>query len=141
MFTYDSCLFPTVGDSGYALEPWLITPVPGNPPARTHEGRYNAEHTKMRSVVERTIGILKSRFRCLHRYRTLMYNPIRSSNIVTACAILHNVCLYCGIREPDSDDHDSDGEDDTEEPWQPQRALYVRGAALRNGIISQLGTL
>ncbi|KAH7977772.1 hypothetical protein HPB49_003522 [Dermacentor silvarum] len=54
-----------LGDSGYPLEPCLLTPVPGHPPAHIAQGRYNTAHTSMRSVVERCIGLLKSRFRCL----------------------------------------------------------------------------
>ncbi|KAH7950532.1 hypothetical protein HPB49_025508 [Dermacentor silvarum] len=82
-----------LGDSGYPLEPWLLTPVPGHPPAHTAEGRYNTAHASMRSVVERCIRLLKSRFRCLQRYRALHYEPDRAANIVAACAVLHNLCL------------------------------------------------
>ncbi|CAN7942150.1 unnamed protein product, partial [Ixodes hexagonus] len=83
----------TWSDSGYPLEPWLLTPVPGNHATGTDEARFNQAHRSTRSVVERCIGILKNRFRCLQSYRALHYDPIRSCNIVTACAILHNVCL------------------------------------------------
>ncbi|XP_072141013.1 putative nuclease HARBI1 [Dermacentor andersoni] len=41
-----------LGDSGYPLEPWLLTPVPGHPPVHTAEGQYNTAHAAMRSVVE-----------------------------------------------------------------------------------------
>ncbi|XP_037560827.2 putative nuclease HARBI1 [Dermacentor silvarum] len=58
-----------VSDSGYLLEPWLLTPVPGHPPTYIAEGRYNTAHASMRSVVERCIGLLKSRFHCLQSIR------------------------------------------------------------------------
>ncbi|XP_070387647.1 putative nuclease HARBI1 [Dermacentor albipictus] len=61
-----------LGDSGYPLEPWILTPVPGHPATDTPEGRYNRAHASMRNVVETCIGLLKSRFRCLQRYRTLL---------------------------------------------------------------------
>ncbi|XP_050022702.1 putative nuclease HARBI1 [Dermacentor andersoni] len=49
-----------LGDSGYPLEPWLLTPVPGHPGIDTPEGRYNQAHASMRNVVERGIGVLKA---------------------------------------------------------------------------------
>ncbi|XP_037577070.1 putative nuclease HARBI1 [Dermacentor silvarum] len=62
-----------IGDSGYSLHPWLLTPVPGHPPTQTAEGKYNTAHATLRSVVERCIGLLVSHFRCLKQYRTLLY--------------------------------------------------------------------
>ncbi|KAK8764466.1 hypothetical protein V5799_032925 [Amblyomma americanum] len=64
-----------LGDSGYLLELWLLTTVSGHPGANTAEGKCNATHDSMRCVVERSIGVLKIRFRCLQRYRTLHYEP------------------------------------------------------------------
>ncbi|KAH7977963.1 hypothetical protein HPB49_004097 [Dermacentor silvarum] len=77
------------GDSGYPFDPWLLSPVPGHPPMQTAEGKYNTAHATLRSIVERCIGLLMSRFRCLQRYRTLLYEPERAANIVAACAVLH----------------------------------------------------
>jgi len=51
-----------IGDSGYALRPWLMTPL-NNPDPNTPEGRYNEWFTKTRSLIERTNGLLKMRFR------------------------------------------------------------------------------
>ncbi|KAH7980386.1 hypothetical protein HPB49_015464 [Dermacentor silvarum] len=76
-----------IGDSGYPLDPWLLTPVPGHPPMQTAEGKYNTAHATLRSVVERCIGLLMSRFRCLQRYLTVLYEPERAANIVAACAV------------------------------------------------------
>ncbi|XP_070395530.1 putative nuclease HARBI1 [Dermacentor albipictus] len=98
-------------DSGYPLEPWLLTPVPGHPPVQTAEGQYNTAHATMRSVVERCIGFLKTRFCGLQRNRTLLYDPERAANIVAACAVLHNLRLSEGDIESggDSDDDSSNG--------------------------------
>lgn len=54
---------------------------------------YNAAHSKGRCVIERVNGILKSRFRCLLRHRTLHYAPEMAGLIINACAILHNMCI------------------------------------------------
>ncbi|KAH7977806.1 hypothetical protein HPB49_003681 [Dermacentor silvarum] len=78
-----------IGDSGYPLDPWLLTPVPGHSPMQTAEGEYNTAHATLRSVVKRCNGLLMSRFCCLQRYRTLLYEPERAANIVAVCAVLH----------------------------------------------------
>lgn len=54
-----------LGDSGYPLRTWLMTPYLN--PANRHQERYNAAHIKTRNVVERCIGVLKKRWACLHR--------------------------------------------------------------------------
>ncbi|KAM7309079.1 putative nuclease HARBI1 isoform X2 [Ixodes scapularis] len=36
-----------LGDSGYPLEPWLITPVPGNHATSTACGRFNKAHSSI----------------------------------------------------------------------------------------------
>ncbi|XP_037580317.1 putative nuclease HARBI1 [Dermacentor silvarum] len=81
-----------ISDSGYPLDPWLLTPVPGHLPMQNAE-KYNRAHAAMRSVVERCIGLLKSRFRCRQRYRILLYEPEHVANIVAACAVLHTQSL------------------------------------------------
>ncbi|XP_065302973.1 putative nuclease HARBI1 [Dermacentor albipictus] len=98
-----------LGDSGYPLEPWLLTPVPGHPGIDTPDGRYNQAHASMRNLVERGIGVLKARFRCLQRYRTLLYEPKDAATIVAACAALHNIALKAG--EPELQDSDEEADD------------------------------
>ncbi|KAM7299918.1 putative nuclease HARBI1 isoform X1 [Ixodes scapularis] len=111
-----------LGDSGYALEPWLITPVPGAHTTSTASGRFNKAHSSMRSVVERCIGLLKSKFRCLQRHRALHYHPTTAAAIITACAVLHNICLASMEPEPEPDvdsgspESDSGSSSDGSEP-------------------------
>ncbi|XP_037526450.2 putative nuclease HARBI1, partial [Rhipicephalus sanguineus] len=105
-----------LGDSGYPLEPWLMTPVLGRPASGTPESAYNKAHTTMRNVVERCIGVLKSRFRCLQRYRTLLYNPDKAATIIAACAALHNIAMAAREPAPEGDDDDTDDDDDSEVP-------------------------
>jgi hypothetical protein len=79
-----------LADGGYPCLRCLLTPLRN--PITPEERRYNRCHIKTRNVVERTIGILKNRFRCL--YHKLHYRPEKVGNIVVACAILHNLCLF-----------------------------------------------
>ncbi|KAM7300940.1 putative nuclease HARBI1 [Ixodes scapularis] len=103
-----------LGDSGYPLEPWLITPVPGNHATSTACGRFNKAHSSIRSVVERCIGLLKNRFRCLQRHRALYYHPSTATAIISACAVLHNICLASSEPEPESDSDPEESELESE---------------------------
>ena len=65
-FCTDKMAIPCLGDSGYPLEPWLLTPY--NEAAAEQEDfkrKYNKIFKKTRSVVERAIGNWKSRFRSM----------------------------------------------------------------------------
>ncbi|XP_052215379.1 putative nuclease HARBI1 [Dreissena polymorpha] len=50
-----------LGDSGYPLRTYLMTPVPH--PSNDGEQAYNDHLCRGRIVVERAFGVLKSRFR------------------------------------------------------------------------------
>ena len=50
-----------LGDSGYPLKKWLMTPLIN--PANLQEQRYHNSHCQTRNAVERSFGVLKSRFR------------------------------------------------------------------------------
>ncbi|KAJ1125485.1 hypothetical protein NDU88_003914 [Pleurodeles waltl] len=79
-------------DSGYPNLSWLLTPV-RNPRTRTEE-LYNEAHVRTRRVIERTFGLLKARFRCLHMTGgSLYYSPKKVCHIIVACCMLHNLAL------------------------------------------------
>ncbi|KAJ1194352.1 hypothetical protein NDU88_003641 [Pleurodeles waltl] len=79
-------------DSGYPNLSWLLTPV-RNPRTRAEE-RYNEAHGRTRRVIERTFGLLKARFRCLHMTGgSLLYSPKKVCQIIIACSMLHNLAL------------------------------------------------
>lgn len=63
-----------LGDSGYPLQPYLMTPI-ANAAPNTPEANYNAAHSSARNVIERAIGLLKMRFRCVLKERTARYQP------------------------------------------------------------------
>lgn len=88
-----------LGDSGYAQRPYMMTPF-SNPEPGTPEEYYNNLQSSARNTAERTIGILKGRFRCLLVHRVLHYEPEMVSKIVIACSILHNICNRAGLPVP-----------------------------------------
>lgn len=53
--------FWLLGDSGYGQKSWLMVPVRN--PVNAGERAYNNWHRSARSSVERTIGLLKQRWR------------------------------------------------------------------------------
>lgn len=85
-------MFWIVGDSGYSLRPWMLTPVMGaveNSP----EAEYNRKQMRCRSLIEQCNGLIKMRFRCLLKHRVLHYSPPTASKIINTCAVLHNMCI------------------------------------------------
>lgn len=81
-----------VGDSGYPLRPWMMTPIP-DAAENSPEALYNKKQMSCRSVVEQCNGLLKMIFRCLLKHRVLHYSPPVASKIIYTCAALHNMCI------------------------------------------------
>uniref|UniRef100_A0A8C9Z1S6 Putative nuclease HARBI1 n=1 Tax=Sander lucioperca TaxID=283035 RepID=A0A8C9Z1S6_SANLU len=78
-----------LGDSGYPLRRWLLTPFLY--PQSAEEMRYNEVHSRARSVVERAIITSGGR---------LLYHPAKVCAIIRACGVLHNMALRTGIPLP-----------------------------------------
>lgn len=78
-----------LGDPGYPLRRWLLTPLAEvNTP---QELVYQTRHTRCRSIIERCNGLLKGRFRCI--LNTLEFEPQKACKIIRACILLHNVAI------------------------------------------------
>ncbi|KAF9800174.1 hypothetical protein SFRURICE_002860, partial [Spodoptera frugiperda] len=86
-----------LGDSGYPLRKTMMTPIL-NTIEGTPQHHYYVKHVTARNTVERCIGVLKARFRCLLVARTLHYSPTTAGKIVNACCVLHNIANTA--REP-----------------------------------------
>ena len=102
-----------LGDSGYPLSPFLMTPLTN--PTTPAEVLYNRKHSQTRNTIERSFGLLKMRFRCLHRTGGCLQSPPSTcAKIITACTVLHNICIDKSVPQPDDvddeDHHDGDGD-------------------------------
>ncbi|XP_041363668.1 putative nuclease HARBI1 [Gigantopelta aegis] len=95
-----------LGDSGYPCKPWLMTPLPET--SSRAEEKYNSSHCRTRNTVERAFGLLKSRFRCLHKSTgCLPFSPTRCSHVIMAAFKLHNFCLDLKLPNPPEVDADT----------------------------------
>ena len=101
-----------------------MTPI--QHPLDEDEERYNIAHKRTRQCVERSFGLLKQRFRCLHRDGgSLTFEPGKCCKIVVACMVLHNICVNAqlpldedegnaGDEGSDEDATDDDDDDDND---------------------------
>lgn len=109
--------FVLLGDSGFPLRTWLMTPLHANPndPA---ERRYNRRLKSTRRIIECALGILKEKFPCLNYLRV---DPVHASNIIKCCTAL------CNIAREDVDEEQLNWneiiDDDIEDPINEQHPL------------------
>ncbi|XP_052078520.1 putative nuclease HARBI1 [Mytilus californianus] len=121
-----------VGDGAYPLNQWLLTPYRDNGNLNAEKKRYNYIHSSTRTVIERSFGILKGRFRRLHFIETKEMET--SCDIGVSCCVLHNFCIQ----------HGDIGEEFIEEDYGNCHAAAVQadndntGATKRDGIARNL---
>ena len=131
-----------LGDSGYPLRTYLITPVDN--PASPAEQAFNDSHKTTRTHIERVFGRWKARFRSIHRSAGgLRLSPLKSCQVIVVTAMLHNIAVRAGLPDVDDDDND-DGDDDNPAapapgspaaPCQRRAALHQAGVRARQEII------
>ncbi|KAJ0173220.1 hypothetical protein K1T71_011396 [Dendrolimus kikuchii] len=134
-----------LGDSGYPLRKFLMTPIINAAPD-TPESHYTDIHVRTRNIIERTIGLLKARFRCLLVHRVLHYKPGMAGSITNACVILHNICNKANISVTNLSNEDmlreaqlqiAVTEADSEGTSTNTQALQ-QGIAIRNALVHRL---
>lgn len=92
------CVWISAGDAGYPQLQWLMAPI--RHPRGQAELKYNMAHQRTRNIIERTIGLLKSRFMCLSRPGgELLYSCELVTKIILACCVLHNVARKHNVPE------------------------------------------
>lgn len=129
-----------LGDAGYALSDRVLTPFrgvryhlkefgPACSKPRNEKEIFNLKHSRSRNVIERTIGILKRRWRILrHGNESLDFRFI--SNCIVACCLIHNILMdRTDLNlDPDFEPIDMEEELDEEElpPWNQEYAKNWR---------------
>lgn len=121
-----------LGDSGYPLEPVLMTPFL-NAAEDSPQARYNYAHIRARNCVERCIGLLKTRYRCLLRERVARYNPQFVGRLINCCAVLHNLCIMNGLDIAD----ELVIEDHVLNPQAMRENVLNEGRDVRNNIVDR----
>ncbi|GBP42613.1 Putative nuclease HARBI1 [Eumeta japonica] len=95
-------------DSGYPQRAWLMTPISNAAPG-SQEEIYTIRHILARNCIERCFGLLKARWRCLLKHRTLHYRPYVATKIIVACCVLHNIALDARLATPSDTGEHHDG--------------------------------
>ncbi|XP_045453381.1 putative nuclease HARBI1 [Melitaea cinxia] len=123
----------TKGDSGYPLEPWLMTPIL-HAELNTPEKKYTDWHCQARNTVERANGYLKGSLRCLGVDRVLHYAPTKAAEIIYACCIIFNLMKHFGVplEEDTANEQQRDEPSGMEEPRHLIRIGQIRRAELIN---------
>ncbi|KAJ1191345.1 hypothetical protein NDU88_000661 [Pleurodeles waltl] len=107
-----------------------------NPRTRAEE-RYNEAHGRARRIIERTFGLLKARFRCLHLTGgTLYYSLKKVCQIIVACCMLHNLALRRQVPFLQEDGSDG-GLVSAVEPVDSEEEAEEEDVDNRNNIIMQ----
>lgn len=104
-------------------------------PASEAEERYTRAQRKTRSVIERCIGVVKSRFRCIDLSGgVLQYSPGKACKIIACTFILHNICLAYRVPLPNIPPNippNDDPEEEEEDGLNRQTGLQVRQELIR----------
>lgn len=92
-----------LGDSGYPIREWLITPFMN--PQEQAEENFNTAHVLTRNIIERCFGILKKRFYSMQI--GLRLYPDTACRAIYACFVLHNIAMALKVPLMDGLDHEN----------------------------------
>ena len=94
-----------LGDRGYGIQPYLLTPFRPDSVSTQPQRKYQKAHTKTQNTIERAFGLWKARFRYLDTSGgALQFKPSRCCTIITATAVLHNMCIFDNTPLPGYDE-------------------------------------
>lgn len=105
-------------------------------------------HCLTRNTVERCIGVLKARCRCLLAHRVLHYDHHTVTRMINACAVLHNICNKHWLPVPQLPSADTQQDQQHQIPRQSlqdagstaggEQDLLASGRQQRNRIVQRL---
>ncbi|XP_038132030.1 protein ALP1-like [Cyprinodon tularosa] len=127
-----------VADGGYPClqhPPPLIAPYK-KPVQSVGALRFNSHHSRARCIVERAFGMMKTRFRVIFMQALEVHHSF-VPYVITACAILHSICLGAGdVMSPDDEAEEAVDEDEGE-----TELGAVSGAWWRDQIAAEVSAL
>jgi len=132
-----------LGDRGYGIQPYLTMylmtvfndPIPTTAPQR----KYQKAHTKTRNMIERAFGLWKTRFRCLDSSDgPLQFTPSHCCTIITATAVLHNMCIFDKTPLPDNADDPPQQLDVVPDPRELIPDSNAAGTSVRDRLINDV---
>lgn len=92
----DDTFFPQnshlLGDAAYPNQQHLLVPFKNNGHLTAEQTNFNGRHSSARLAVERSIGLLKIRWRKL-LYKLYMIRIDLIPVFIVACCVLHNICI------------------------------------------------
>ncbi|XP_066585502.1 putative nuclease HARBI1 [Prorops nasuta] len=81
-----------LGDAAYSLHRYLLVPFKDNSHLTEAQKKYNYYHSASRVMVERSLALLKGRFRSLLDKLPMTRTEL-IPKFVVSCCILHNICI------------------------------------------------
>lgn len=109
------CDYHLIGDGGYPLLRWLVTPFRNNGHLLANQIRFNKVLSSCRQMVERSISLLKGRWRKLSH---LNHSSVKlMTKIIMGACVLHNFALVHDDFDESyflEDDDDNDDDDFSE---------------------------
>ncbi|XP_035986064.1 protein ALP1-like [Fundulus heteroclitus] len=130
-----------LADGGY---PCLQPPLPLITPfKRPVEGvgaqHFNSHHSRARSIID--FGMMKTRFRAIF-LQALEVHHTFVPQVITACAVLHNICLGAGDIMAPEDEVQDDMQDNMPEDEEGENVLEtVSGAPWRDQLSPEVPAL
>jgi hypothetical protein len=123
-----------IGDSGYAIEPFLMTKLQETQtPA---ENLYNESILRTRNVVERQYGVWKRRFPILSL--GMRVKLLTMMEIIVATAVLHNIAVEMNDYFPEEWLENIDYDDDNENVRnEVPNNILIRGRNVRRLLIDE----
>lgn len=125
-----------LGDEGYPLSPFLITVRDEGTDAKHKE--FYRRHKLIRSHVERAIGIIKNRFRCILGEKKLHYAPIKCAKIINAVAVCHNFLILHGYEDTEESSSNMEPIIQNNVSERGSNPYLQAGREVRNTIINNL---
>lgn len=124
-----------IGDSGFQLSTYLLTPYKDYGALTHTQRKYNTKHSQTRVVIENAFGWLKGRFR---RLKYIDAEVEKAKQIVQACCVLHNISLRNPQEEQYLADELAEGNDNFEGIYNATDLPEVEGREKRDFVASLL---